>query len=106
MMFSVNLESVTFMKVKIIVYQGRSYTISLQRGMSKLYLETNRKYNYTNYMQVILMRLMSKIENHIMPKGTKFTGLGKLGLRLQHVSKKRYTIIELHLSKCTLDATP
>ena len=31
-------------------------------------------------MQVMLMRLMSKIEYLIMPKGTKFTGSGKLGL--------------------------
>ena len=41
--------------------------------MSKLYLETE----YTKYM---LMRLMSKIKYLIMPKGTKFMGLGKLGL--------------------------
>ena len=31
-------------------------------------------------MQVMLMRLMSKCEYLIAPKGTKFTGLGKLGL--------------------------
>ena len=31
-------------------------------------------------MQVILMRLMSKGEYLIVPKGTKFTGAGKLGL--------------------------
>ena len=31
-------------------------------------------------MQVMLMGLMSKMEYLIMPKGTKFTGLGKLGL--------------------------
>ena len=33
-------------------------------------------------MQVMLMRLMSKGEYVIVPKGTKFTGSGKLGLRL------------------------
>ena len=33
-------------------------------------------------MQVMLMRLMSKGEYVIVPKGTKFTGAGKLGLRL------------------------
>ena len=33
-------------------------------------------------MQVMLMRLMSKGEYLIVPKGTKFTGAGKLGLRL------------------------
>ena len=31
-------------------------------------------------MQVMLMRLMSKGEYLIVPKGTKFTGAGKLGL--------------------------
>ena len=33
-------------------------------------------------MQVMLMRLMSKGEYLIVPKGTKFTGSGKLGLTL------------------------
>ena len=32
-------------------------------------------------MQVMLMRLMSKGEYLIVPKGTKFKGLGKLGLK-------------------------
>ena len=31
-------------------------------------------------MQVMLMRLMTKGEYLIVPKGTKFTGVGKLGL--------------------------
>ena len=31
-------------------------------------------------MQIRLMRLISKIEYLIVPKGTKFTGSGKLGL--------------------------
>ena len=31
-------------------------------------------------MQVMLIRLMSKGEYLIVPKGTKFTGSGKLGL--------------------------
>ena len=34
-------------------------------------------------MQVMLMRLMSKGEYLILPKGTKFTGSGKLGLRTE-----------------------
>ena len=34
-------------------------------------------------MQVMLMRLMSKGEYLIVPKGTKFTGSGKLGLRIK-----------------------
>ena len=33
-------------------------------------------------MQAMLIRLMSTIEYLIIPKGTKFTGLVKLGLRL------------------------
>ena len=32
-------------------------------------------------MQVVLMRLMSKGEYLIVPKGTKFKGSGKLGLK-------------------------
>ena len=36
-------------------------------------------------MQVMLMRLMSKGEYLIVPKGTKFTGSGKLGLRDQGI---------------------
>ena len=35
-------------------------------------------------MQVMLKRLMSKGEYLIVPKGTKFTGSGKLGLRAFH----------------------
>ena len=42
-----------------------------------------QKYKYTNFMQVMLMRLTSKGEYVIVPKGTKFTGLGKLGLNLK-----------------------
>ena len=33
-------------------------------------------------MQVMLMRLMSKGDYIIVPKGTKFTGSGKLGLSM------------------------
>ena len=57
---------------------------SLHKGISKL------KYNYANYIQVRLMSLMSKLEYLIMPKGTKFIGLGKLGLIVptnQHYSR-------------------
>ena len=32
-------------------------------------------------MQIMLMRLMSKLEYLMMQKGTKFTGSGKLGLK-------------------------
>ena len=38
-------------------------------------------------MQVMLMRLMSKGEYLIVPKGTKFTGSGKLGLKLRSTSE-------------------
>ena len=34
-------------------------------------------------MQVMLMRLMSKGEYVIVPKGTKFSGSGKLGLNFE-----------------------
>ena len=37
-------------------------------------------------MQVMLMRLMTKGEYLIVPKGTKFTGAGKLGLIVFGVS--------------------
>ena len=39
-----------------------------------------QKYKYTNNMQVMLRRLMSKGEYLIVPKGSKFAGSGKLGL--------------------------
>ena len=39
-------------------------------------------------MQVMLMRLMSKGEYVIVPKRTKFTGPGKLGLRLRSAFAK------------------
>ena len=37
----------------------------------------------------MLIRLMSKTDYLIMPKGTKFTGSFKLGLKLEHLSHKR-----------------
>ena len=40
-------------------------------------------------MQVMLMRLMSKGEYLIVPKGTKFTGSGKLGLSWDLFSIKK-----------------
>ena len=48
----------------------------MQRGMCKLYLETNR--NTT--IQIIMQVKKSKVEYLIMPSGTKFTGSGKIGL--------------------------
>ena len=38
-------------------------------------------------MQVMLVRLMSIGEYLIVPKGTKFTGAGKLGLSIMIISK-------------------
>ena len=38
-------------------------------------------------MQVMLMRLMSKGEYLIVPKGTKFTGSGKLGLKVININQ-------------------
>ena len=42
-------------------------------------------------MQVMLMRLMSKGENVIVPKGTKFTGSSKLGLKKVSYKEKKST---------------
>ena len=64
-MSSGNLESITFIKVKVIVYQGKSYIIA-KRNVSALF-RNEQKYKYTNYMQVMLIRLMSKIEYLIVP---------------------------------------
>ena len=49
-------------------------------------------------MQVMHMRLMSKGEYLIVPKGTKFTGSGKLGLLtcLKLMLKTMITILEMH----------
>ena len=52
------------------MYLGKSYIIEI----------TEIQMKYTNYLQVMLMRLMLKSEYLIIPKGTKFTGLGKSGL--------------------------
>ena len=69
------------MKVKIIVYQCKSYIIA--KGNVQALFRNKQKYNYTNYMQVRLMRLTSNMEYLIVPKGTKFMGSGKLGLNMQ-----------------------
>ena len=78
-MFRVNLESITFMKVKKIMYLDKAYIIA-KRNVQALF-RSKQKYKYTNFMQVMLVRLMSKGEYLFVPKGTKFTGAGKLGLR-------------------------
>ena len=74
----INLESTTFMKVKIIVNQGKVYTIAKRN--SQVLFRNIQKYKYANYMNIMLMRLMSKSKYLILPKVTKFEGLGKLGL--------------------------
>ena len=61
----------------MIVYQGKSYIIA-KRNAYALFRH-KQKYNYVN---VMLTRLTSQIEYLIVPKGTKFTGSGKLGLGL------------------------
>ena len=63
----------------MIMYLSKSYIIA-KRNVSAL-LRNKQKYKNTNFMQVMLMRLMSKGEYVIVPKGTKFGGGGKLGLR-------------------------
>ena len=94
-MFSVNLESITFMKAKIFVYQGKLYIIA-QKNVQALF-RNKQKYvlNYATYMQDMLMRLMSKTDDLIVAKGMKFTGSGKLGLMDELVRKQRVTCNEL-----------
>ena len=50
---------INHMKVKNILYQGKSYIIA-KRNVYALF-RNKWKYNYTNHMQVWLMRLMSKL---------------------------------------------
>ena len=50
-------------------------------------------------MQVRLMRLMLKMEYLIVPKGTKFTGLGKLVLIFQRLNTERQNISNFY--NCT-----
>ena len=75
---SVNLESITFMlKVKIIMFLGKSYIIA------KFYLETNRNTDIYKLYASYAYEINVKKWYLIIPKGTKFTGSGKLGLRAQ-----------------------
>ena len=83
--------------------------------MSELVSETEIQ---INYMQVMLMRLKSKSENPIVPKGTKFTGSGirlkadfsKSHFQRNHlqsytqmvISQKVDFVIELKLKVCSL----
>ena len=68
------------------VYEGKNDYVSRQviyhckEECLSFKLRNKQKYKYTNFMQVMLMRLMSKGEYVIVPKGTKFRGAGKLGL--------------------------
>ena len=49
----------------------------LQRGMSRLYLETNGNKLYASYAHDFDVKNLPYL---IVPKGMKFTGSGKLGL--------------------------
>ena len=55
-------------------------------------------------MQVMLMRLMSKGEYVIVPKGTKFKGSGKLGLMLgagvimKHMRNTKFAMNKVHVT--------
>ena len=69
------------------MYLGKLF-ITAKRNVYALF-RNKQKYNYTNYMQVKLMRLMSKIEYLIMPKVTKFMELGKLGLTNETITSKQ-----------------
>ena len=59
-------------------------------------------------MQVMRMRLMSKGEYLIVPKGTKFTGAGKLGLNLflQKCKKQHLDKLKEVKTPWVLDGTP
>ena len=72
LIYKIYLKSITFIKLKIIVYQGKSYIIA-KRNVVALF-RNKQKYKYTSYMQVMLMRLMSKLTYLIMSKGIKFMG--------------------------------
>ena len=58
--------------------------------MSKLYLEAKKQLldNFVNYTQVMLMRLMSKIEYFTMPKGTKFSSGAKKLISLKEKGRE------------------
>ena len=63
------------------IYEGKNDYVSRQviyhckeECLSFIKKQTEILYKYTNFMQVMLMRLMSKGEYVIVPKGTKFRG--------------------------------
>ena len=58
------------MKGSIFMYQGKSYTIEKKNVLALC--RNKQKYRYTSYMQVMLMRLMSKYL--IDPKGRRSSG--------------------------------
>ena len=60
------------------MYLDKAYIIVKRKCLS--FIKKQPEIKITNNMQVMLMRLMSKGEYLIVPKGTKFTGSGKLGL--------------------------
>ena len=78
------------------IYEGKNNCVSRQiilqviakslqsKEHCKALSRNKQKYKYTNYIQVMLMRLMSNIEYLIVPKGMKFTGSGKLRLILNY----------------------
>ena len=68
------------MKVKIIICLGKLYIVVYSCIVYSKKKKKKKKYRYTNYMQVMFMRLMSKSEYLIVPTGTKLTGSSKLGL--------------------------
>ena len=62
------------------------------------YLSFIQKRTLANLMRIMLMPINeAKIEYHIVPKGTKYTGSGKLGLRKQMFSPKRNVLQSSHL---------
>ena len=76
------------------MYLDKAYII-VKRNVEAL-LRNKQKYKYTNNMQVMLMRLMSKGQYLIVPKGTKFTGSGKLGLNV-FLSLSELAVMSRHI---------
>ena len=65
------------MKVKLTVYQGKSYNIAKKNVWA---LFRNKQIQLYKLHASYGLEVDVKIEYLFVPKGTKFTGLGKLGL--------------------------
>ena len=101
---NINMESITFMKVKIIMNQWKLSIVTKRNVKTRFSSVKN-----TN-MQIIC-KFYSWILYLIMPKGTIFVGSGKLGLNSQTATQqveagssrvvlpRRYAAIDIFISK-------